>query len=218
MSRSIVPDPQLQCSQASRDEFERGTTLDQREKMYPPLSPQGENDTREERNIVMPNVMKPPEYATPAYPNYAPVPGASQQPRKPYRWVRITLGILALVCVIGGVLLIGGIGSTITAVAGPTIAGDQYYHAIKDLDYARAYIFLGSGVKTRLSHEAFTQQAQEQDAAYGSVSTYSYANVQIGDQANATLTVTRDNGISYTVHMRMNQEGGAWKITSFDRI
>jgi hypothetical protein len=70
------------------------------------LFSQGENSTREEKNIGMSNVMRtPPEYHAPPYSNYAPVPGSSQQPRKSYRWVRITPGILALVCVIGGVLL-----------------------------------------------------------------------------------------------------------------
>ena len=167
----------------------------------------------------MSNIMKPPpEYNAPPYPNYAPVPGSSQQPRKSYRWVWITLGILALVCIIGGGLLIWGLGSAIHTFGGPTIASDQYYNAIRDQDFARAYTFLGSGVKAELSQEAFTQQAQQQDEAYGRVSEFSYANVPTGDPANATLTVTRANGTSYTMHLEMRQEGGAWKITSFDRI
>jgi hypothetical protein len=167
----------------------------------------------------MSNIMKPsPESSAPPYPNYAPVQPYYQQPRKSYRWVWITLGILALVCIIGGALLVWGLGSAINSVGGPTIASDQYYNAIRDQNFARAYTFLGSGVKSGLSQEAFTQAAQQQDVAYGRVSKFSYANVPKGDPANATLTVTRANGTSYTVHLEMRQEGGAWKITAFDRI
>ena len=167
----------------------------------------------------MSNIMKPPpEYNAPPYPNYAPTPGYSQQPRKSYRWVWIILGILALVCIIGGGLLIWGLGSAINTFGGPTIASDQYYNAIRDQDFARAYTFLGYDVKAGLSQEAFTQQAQQQDEAYGRVSHFSYANVPIGDPANVTLTVTRANGTSYAVNLEVRQEGGAWKISSFDRI
>jgi hypothetical protein len=218
MSCRIVPDPQLQCSRAFRDHLGRGTGSDQVERSTH-LSPQEEKGSSEERNIVMSNVMKPPpEYSSPPYPNYAPVPGSSQQPRKSYRWVWITLGILALLCIIGGGLLIWGIGSAINTYGGATIASDQYYNAIRDGDYARAYTFLGSDVKAGLSQQAFTQQAQQQDGAYGLVNKFSYTNVPIGDPANATLTVTRANGTSYTVHLEMRQEGGVWKITAFDRI
>lgn len=160
----------------------------------------------------------PPEYHAPPYPNCAPIPGFSQQPRKAYRWVWITLGILALICVLGGILLIWGIGSAINTYGGATIASDQYYNAIRNQDYARAYTFLRADVKAGLSQEVFTQQAQQQDATYGSVSKYSYGNVPLGDPAPVTLTVIRANGTTYTVHLEMRQEGGAWKITAFDRI
>jgi len=33
-----------------------------------------------------------------------------------------------------------------------------------------------------------------------------------------TLTVTRADGTTYTVNLEMQQEGGAWKVTAFDRI
>jgi hypothetical protein len=167
----------------------------------------------------MSNVVKPsPEYHAPPYPNYPPIPGASQQPRKSYRWVWIPLGILALVFIIGSGLFIWRIGSALHTFGGPTIASDQYYTAIWGHDYAMAYTFLGSDLRSGLSQEAFTQQAQQQDATYGSVSKYSYDNVPLGEPAHVTLTVIRANETSYTVHLEMRQEGGTWKITAFDRI
>ena len=68
------------------------------------------------------------------------------------------------------------------------------------------------------NQEAFTQMAQQHDAADGRVSHYSYGNIPVGSPTPATLTVTRANGSTYTVHLEMQQEGGAWVITAFDRI
>ena len=120
--------------------------------------------------------------------------------------------------IIVGALLIWGLGSAITIIGSPTITCDEYYNAIRDQDYSRAYTFLGSGVKAGLSQEAFTQQAQQQDGAYGHVRQFFYANGPGDDPASVTLTVTRANGTSSTVNLEMRQEGRSWKITSFDRI
>ena len=160
----------------------------------------------------------PPEYHAPSFPNYTPVSSSSQRPSKSYRWVWITLVMLASVCIIGGTLLIWGLGSAIALIGSPTITCDEYYNAIRDQDYSRAYTFLGSGVKAGLSQEAFTQQAQQQDGAYGHVRQFFYANGSGDDPASVILTVTRANGTSSTVNLEMRQEGGAWKITTFDRI
>jgi len=173
-------------------------------------------------------IMKPPapESSAPPYPNYAPFPGYSQPPRKSRRWVWIVLGIVALLCILGGTLLALGVGFVVNNY-GQTHATDMYYTAIKTRDYATAYAYLGSNVKAGLSQEAFTQKAQQQDAANGKVSRFGFLNIPTGDPAYVTLTVTRTNGTSYTggtnettydVHLELRQEGGAWKITAFDRI
>ncbi len=167
----------------------------------------------------MSNMMKPPpDYRTPPVPDDARAPGYYQRPRLSYRWVWIALGILALSSIIGCTVLAWGVSFGIKTFGGPAIASDQYYTAMRDQDYARAYSYLGSDLRARLSQEAFTQQAQQQDEALGRVSHYTYGNVPIGDPATATLTVTRTYGTTYTVHLELRQEGGAWKITAFDRI
>ncbi len=167
----------------------------------------------------MSNIMNPlPQYSAPPAPDSARVPGSDRPPRKSRRWVWVILSILALSSILGCTVLALGASFAIKTFGGPTIASDQYYTAIRDQDYARAYSYLGSGLQSRLSQEAFSQQAQRQDEALGRVSRYAYANVPAGDPATVILTVTRSNGTSYTVHLEMRQEGGAWKVSAFDRI
>ena len=168
----------------------------------------------------MSNIMKPPapEYSAPPIQGYAPPPVSSQPPRTSYRWVWIVLGIFVAVSIVGVALLTLGVGFAVSTYGGPSIASDQYYTALRDQNYTRAYSYLGAHLKTVYSQEAFTQMAQERDAAEGRVSHYSYANVPTGDLAYVTLTVTRANGTTYTVNLEMRQEGGAWRVTAFDRI
>lgn len=117
----------------------------------------------------MSNIMKSPvsENSAPPASGYAQSPGYSPQPRKSNRWVWIVLGILALLCLLGSMLFAFGAGVAVVTIGGPTIASDQYYTAIRNQDYARAYTYLGSSLKAELSQEAFTQAAQQQDAAEG---------------------------------------------------
>lgn len=165
-------------------------------------------------NIIQPPVM---ESSAPPHPNVAPLPGSTHRRRSSRRWIWITVGIVALLCILGGTLLAVGVGFVVNNF-GQSHATDMYYSAIKAQDYATAYASLGSDVKTRLSQEAFTQTAQQNDVAEGRVSRFGFLNVPTGDPANVTLTVTRANGASYTVHLELRQEAGAWKITAFDRI
>jgi len=164
----------------------------------------------------MSNIMQPPpEYRTPPATYNTGAPAYYQRPRPSYRWLWIVVGIFLLLCLIGGALVWV---FAVSPVGGPTIASDQYYTAIRDQDFAKAYSYLGSDLQVRLSQQAFTQQAQQQDEAFGRVSHYSYGNVPLGDPAAATITVTRASGTTYTVHLELRQEGGGWKITAFDRI
>jgi hypothetical protein len=125
--------------------------------------------------------------------------------------VWIGLGVFALLCVFGGVLVW-------TFSVSPVLAEEQYYIAIRNQDYAKAYSYLGSDMRARLSQQAFIQQAQQQDETLGRMTRYKENNFPLGDPATITVTVTRAQGTTYTVHLELRQEGGAWKITSFDRI
>lgn len=161
----------------------------------------------------MSNIMKPPpEYGTPSVQGFTPPPMVYSLPaKKSHRWVWITVGIVALLCILGGTLLAFYYNS-------PLRASDMYYSAIKTQDYSTAYTYLGSRMQTAYSQQAFTQAAQQQDAALGTVSSFGMSNIPTSDPAYVTLTVTRANGSTYTVHLELQQEGGAWKVTAFDRI
>lgn len=167
----------------------------------------------------MANIMKPaPESRTPLQPADAPRTGYTPQLRKSSRWVAIVVAIVVLAWILGSVLIALCIGFAVSTYGGQTIATDQYYSAIKDQDYARAYSYLGADLKARLSQGSFTQTAQQQDIAAGKVIRFAFANVPKSDPASITVTVTRAHGTSYSVRLGLRQEGGTWKITAFDRI
>ena len=166
-------------------------------------------------------IMKPaaPESSAPPSPYYAPFPGYTQPRRSSRRWVWMTVGIVALVCILGGTLLALGVGWAVKTYSNSSLrASDMYYSAIKAQDYDTAYTYLGSRLQTVYSQQTFTQAAQQQDEALGRVSSFGMVNIPTGDPANVALTVTRTNGTSYDVHLELRQEGGVWKITAFDRI
>jgi hypothetical protein len=170
----------------------------------------------------MSNIMKPPsEYRTPPVPDYARFPDYSQYsqpPRKTHSGVWIVLSIIALSCILGCTVLALGVSFAIRTFGGSAIATDQYYAAIKGQDYARAYTYLGPHLKTVFSQEAFIQIAQQRDAVEGKVTGFSFSGIPTGDPATVDVSVTRMNGTSYTVHLELQQEGGAWVISAFDRI
>jgi hypothetical protein len=161
----------------------------------------------------MSSIMKPPapELGAPPSPYYTPFPGYMPPRRSSHRWVWITVGIVALLCILGGTLLAFYYNS-------PLRASDMYYSAIKTQDYTTAYRYLGSHLQTEYSLQTFTQAAQQQDAVAGKASRFGMTNIPMGDPAYVTLTVTRANGTTYDVHLELRQEGGAWKVTVFDRI
>ncbi len=142
-------------------------------------------------------------------------------------WILVVLGIEAILGSLNGLW-------AIRPVARPSIIVDQYYSAIRHQDYARAYRFLDASLTSTITQEQFTKMAQEQDAAYGPVSSYVISpglvttplpgeplplvTLASNPAENVTVTVTRAHGPSYTVHLQGQQVGKDWKITAFYRI
>ncbi len=142
-------------------------------------------------------------------------------------WILVVLGIAAILGSLNGLW-------ALWPVARPSLIVDQYYSAIRNHNFAQAYRFLDASLTSTITQEQFTQIAQEQDAAYGGVSSYviapNFATTPLPGEPlplvtfasnpaeNVTVTVTRAHGPSYTVHLQGRQVGKAWKITAFYRI
>ena len=191
---------------------------------------------------------QPPPYAPTQYgaPPYGAPPAPvyvqpQQQPKKSNRWLWITLGI------IGGILLLGCVGcvfflgiigrgvqqgvntvttsieKTATAVSaeGAQTTAQAYYTAIEAQDYTTAYSYMDSGLVTTsgqaLTQDLYTQAAQGRDTRLGKVTSYTIS-VDPNDPNSITVSVTRGQGSTYTVHLKFRQAGDGWKITSYDEI
>jgi hypothetical protein len=142
-------------------------------------------------------------------------------------WILVVLGIAAILGSLNGLW-------ALRPVARPSIIVDQYYSAIRNHDYAQAYRFLDASLTSTITQKQFAQMAQEQDAAYGPVSSYVIAPDLVttplpgeplplvtfasNPAENVTVTVMRAHGPSYMVHIQGRQVGKAWKITAFYRI
>jgi hypothetical protein len=143
------------------------------------------------------------------------------------------------VLVVLGIAAILGIGNALLAlwpVARPGMTVDQYYTALRDHDYARAYGFLDANLTAALSLEQFTAMVAARDAAEGAVSRYSIApdpavtttplpgeplplvTFTRKPPDNLIVSVRRTHAPSYIVHLQVRHEGKRWTISAFDRI
>src|SRR6266567_4869646 len=161
-----------------------------------------------------------PPYGVPPVPGYVP----QQPPKKRRTGLWIFLGILVvlvLACVgVVGALYYVGTHNPATDVA------NKYYTAIQNRDYATAYSYLDASSITfnnqNLTQSLYIQAAQAVDAQKGKVTSYSItsSNINTSNGANSasfTVSVTR-NGSPYDVHLKLQQEGSAWKIVSVDNV
>jgi hypothetical protein len=96
-----------------------------------------EKDIGEERSSGMSYNMRRllPESSAPPYPNEAPFPGYTQPPRKSYRWVWITLGIVALVSLLGCVLLGLGAGWAFTTYYNSSLRANSTSNPVTEWRY-----------------------------------------------------------------------------------
>lgn len=166
-----------------------------------------------------------PQYGVPPVPNY-PQP---QQPKRSLRWLWITLGI------IGGIIVLSCAGCAIASVLGfnflakiivqPAAVASDYYQAIKQQDYAKAFTYLDTAAISlpngqQATEVAFATTGQALDQAKGVVTSYTPSNIQVNNGiATITMTVMRQKvPSSYQVHLELKQEGNDWKITRIDNI
>lgn len=192
-----------------------------------------------------PQPTQPPQYPPTQYgaPQMPPVYMAPPPQKNSNKTVWIVLGVIgAVLLLVGGgccaaLYFVGrsaqSFGSTLMATvtadqqttianeSSPTDQAQSYYLAISVQDYANAYNYLTPKMTTSdgktLTQALFTQQAQAQDTAEGTVTNYT-STADPNDASKVTVQVTRSNGKTYAVHLTFTQGTYQWVINSFDTI
>src|SRR5262245_9187586 len=143
-----------------------------------------------------------------------------QQPKSRPTLVKMLLAAGAVVVLAVCLLLVGGvIAGGIwfqSQVTDPSSTALDFYSALHQQDYARAYGYFSEDAKEQLSQDAFTKQFGDYDSVSGIVNSYfADGNAQIsGDQAVVTVDVVRRADLSQaqvqTVYLV--KQGNDWRI------
>ncbi len=165
-----------------------------------------------------------PQYGQPPY-GQPPVYTQPQPQKRSLRWLWITLGVvgglLVLGCAACGIL--GALGVNLFAQAAqPAVVAGQYYGAVSQQDYTKAYSYLDtSSVSVQgqtLTPQAYTQAAQVLDTTQGKVTKASPTSYNVtNDTATVTMAVTRGSA-TYDAHLQLKKIGNDWKIVSVDKL
>jgi hypothetical protein len=163
------------------------------------------------------------QYGAQPAPAYMP----PQQPRQSRRALWIVLGIIGglivLSCALCGIFFVAGIGFFAKTVAGPVIAVNQYYDAVKKQDYSTAFSYISANSTVlngqTVTQDLYTTAAQAVDTAKGKVTNYSVGVPSVtNNTASVTVTVTRASATAYDVQLQLQQVNGSWKITSINNF
>lgn len=175
----------------------------------------------------------PPTHASvppPAVPFYGPFPPPMQK-KKSYKWVWILVSGL-VVLVLGACGLCSWAAYSLYTQTSQPIAQslnivNNYYQAIQERHYQEAYNYLGlQDTSSRLTLDAFTRQAQDQDNRYGPVlsfvpgtPSYSIGSNNAPDLTHLTYTIdVKRQKLQYPALLKVERIQGQWKITYFDRV
>ncbi len=94
----------------------------------------------------------------------------------------------------------------------------NYYQAIENHDYVKAYSYVQDGAKTvdgqKLTLDLLKQMATSTEDSEGPIQTLSVAAFP----SQVVMTITRQKLGPYHTHIQVKQVDGTWKIVSIDRI
>nr|BBH89413.1 hypothetical protein KTC_41640 [Thermosporothrix sp. COM3] len=160
-------------------------------------------------------------HVTPAPP---PVMAAPRGRKRPHTWTWISLGAFVVLIVLSCSLcsiLTPTMSSAFSKSVANTIV-NQYYMAIQNKEYEKAYSLLSLRDGGSLTKEQFETMAKERDQQYGEVRSFSPKPGQATGDTNLMeipilYEVTRDRQ-TYTVKLDVRNVNGEYKIVGFDVI
>ncbi len=162
----------------------------------------------------------PTGFAAPPISPPPPVP-----PRNNRRWLLIGGGVavLLLCCCVVGVLAFafGGrlVGGVVGDVRGAQSATDDYFGAIRDHDWTRAYNMLDATTRAGTSSAALQRTWTSRETANGAFSGFGATNSKVSTnngRTTATIvgTVRYSKGTSETKTILLVKENGNWRLAS----
>ncbi|OZV82220.1 hypothetical protein CA850_07895 [Micromonospora echinospora] len=144
---------------------------------------------------------------------YQPVPAPSA-PRRTTRTILIVVGVVLVLCCLGG--SIGGfwLYRTVKDAVGPASdSATTYLDAMRRGDHSAAYGQLCAPTRSRISEADFTRM----QAAQPRLREYEITGVNVTStngrtEGSATVRLTQENGTETTQLFRLVKEDGTWRV------
>ncbi len=146
---------------------------------------------------------------------------ASLLPERMRRAPRITAALaVALVALVGacvlGAAVVGASGLWLQGQLGdPDTTAQNFYGALHQQDYARAYNDLSQGAQQRMPRDTFVTQYSDLDAVAGVVESYTIASDAVtGTTATVVMNVVRrgDTTRAQAQKLTLLKQGNTWRI------
>ena len=96
----------------------------------------------------------------------------------------------------------------IRAIVGPIETTDDYFTALRDQNYSKAYDLRCAAFKAQISEPDFARREQ----ANGPVSDFNINDFQRRNDTTTTEGDVTRSGVSYHVTVRLEKENGDWKV------
>jgi hypothetical protein len=129
----------------------------------------------------------------------------------------LAVALVALVgaCVLGATA-VGASGLWLQGQLGdPATTAQNFYGALHQQDYARAYSYLTSGAQQRMSRADFVTQYSDLDAVAGVVESYTIGTDTVaGTSATTVVSVVRRGDVTRAQSQTLTlvKQGDAWRI------
>ncbi|MEO7003187.1 MAG: hypothetical protein ABI068_15345 [Ktedonobacterales bacterium] len=146
-------------------------------------------------------------------------------PKQRSRILPIILGVVGVVALLACAL------SATAAIAGglwfqgqinsPATTAEDYFTAVHQEDYPRAYTFLSANDRRHTSQATFTTQMRNTDIVQGGVIAFTTdSTTTSGAKATVTMDVVRNSSptVAQVLRVTLVSENGSWRIDSIAQV